>query len=491
VPILRELPFFNEREQRLAGVWHEPEVDAELVAVVAHGMLSSKNSAKHTMLCERLAAAGVAAFRFDFAGRGESEGSLAELTVSGQLADLRAAVATARAHGAGSVALIGSSLGGADSILVAADDAEIGALVTIATPARLPSTPRPAWQPLEDPERGECVGARFFVDAAGHDIPTAASRVRCPWLVLHGAADEVVPVDDAQLLSVSNPAAALEIHAEADHRFSARIAMAPEDTPTESCPKCGEPRLGFAWDCAKCGHLFDGTGPAADSGTAPAPADRPTPAVDRVAGEVPRPARVRDPAAGKKQAPARRVPQTSLQAWVDENLAVAITLALFAYLAVFAFVTTQLVASSADTLKISNQYRAVVGESPPADFQPMVSMTLVGRRLLVFGNPMQGQTLLLYHEGWLAGEPSATRLEAAPMRALRFFDIPFSEGEERRGKMLRLPVKIRILDVRMGDTNMRGYVATFTGPTGRPALLCLMGSPENVGKMARMMFKVG
>jgi len=54
VPTTRKQLFANQRGQRLAGVLHEPEVDAELVAVVAHGMLSSKNSAKHTMLIDRI-----------------------------------------------------------------------------------------------------------------------------------------------------------------------------------------------------------------------------------------------------------------------------------------------------------------------------------------------------------------------------------------------------------------------------------------------------
>jgi hypothetical protein len=197
------------------------------------------------------------------------------------------------------------------------------------------------------------------------------------------------------------------------------------------------------------------------------------------------------PAGRRKRPSSRRTPGTPFAAWVDENLAVAITLALFAYLGVFAFMTTQLIASSADTLKISDQYRAVVGESPPADFQPMLSMTLVGRRLLVFTNPMQGQTLLLYHEGWLAGASNAARLESTPMRALRFFDVPFTEGDERRGKMLRLPVRIRTLDVDMGGTTMRAYVAALTGPNNRPALLCLMGAPDELRKTARKMFKVG
>jgi pimeloyl-ACP methyl ester carboxylesterase len=220
VPIQRNLRFSNPRGQQLAAVWHEPDHAAESAVVIAHGLLSSKDSNKHRTVCERLSKAGIAALRFDFAGRGESEGSLGELSVSGQLEDLRAAIAVAREQQLDTVSLIGSSLGGADSVLVAAEDDRIARLVTVAAPARLPATPRPAWNALEDPERGESVGPGFFEDAARHDVPAAATRIRCPWLVLHGAADEVVPSEDARLLSSASSNAVLAIHPQADHRFS-------------------------------------------------------------------------------------------------------------------------------------------------------------------------------------------------------------------------------------------------------------------------------
>jgi dienelactone hydrolase len=210
----------NGRNQRLSGVWHAPDLDSDRAAVVAHGLLSSKDSSKHRAVCERLAAEGIAALRFDFAGRGESAGSFAELTTSGEVEDLRAAVTAARAQGVNEIALVGSSLGGAVSILLAAEQGEFAALVTMAAPARLPRASRPSWGHIEDPERGESLGPGFFADAARLDVAAAAARIRAPWLVLHGAADEVVPVADAHLLAASNPGARLVVHPHADHRFS-------------------------------------------------------------------------------------------------------------------------------------------------------------------------------------------------------------------------------------------------------------------------------
>jgi dienelactone hydrolase len=212
--------FVNARGQRLAGTWHLPDGGCERSAVVAHGLLSTRDSSKHTEICRRLAASGTAALRFDFAGRGQSEGSLEQLTVSGQIDDLTAALEEARRRGFDEIAVAGSSMGGAVSVLVASGDASVATLVTMAAPARLPRSVRPTWDPIEDPVRGERLGAAFFEDAVRHDVTAAARRVTASWRILHGGRDDVVPASDAEVFAAANPAAVLEIHPEADHRFS-------------------------------------------------------------------------------------------------------------------------------------------------------------------------------------------------------------------------------------------------------------------------------
>jgi pimeloyl-ACP methyl ester carboxylesterase len=221
VPHERDLFFENIRGQRLAATWHLPDCDTRRAAVIAHGLLSSKESSKHTEICGRLADAGVAALRFDFAGRGRSGGSLEQLTAAGQVEDLGAAVDEAASHGFTEIAVVGSSLGGAVSVLVAADTPLVSALVTMAAPARLPRSVRPTWEPIVDADRGETLGAAFFDDAVRHDIVAAAARIEVPWLILHGACDDVVPVADAKLFAAANPRARLVLHSEAGHRFLA------------------------------------------------------------------------------------------------------------------------------------------------------------------------------------------------------------------------------------------------------------------------------
>jgi pimeloyl-ACP methyl ester carboxylesterase len=68
---------------------------------------------------------------------------------------------------------------------------------------------------------GHTIGYALVEDALQVDVAGAAKRISCPWRIIHGAQDEVVPVSDAQVLSqASDGKAELIIVPGADHQFS-------------------------------------------------------------------------------------------------------------------------------------------------------------------------------------------------------------------------------------------------------------------------------
>ncbi len=226
---LEPLTVHNQAGLRLAAVLHRPEgSQSELGVVVAHGMLSSKESDKHRQLCSRMSNLGILALRFDFRGRGSSEGDPADLTLSNEIDDLQSAAGTLGELGVRRFGVIGSSLGGTVALLAAPHLSGLQALLTIASPAHLPDEPRPEWgipehQPYQDRVRlgpGTYLLKRFFTDNRRHDPVATAATIRCPWRIIHGECDEVVPVADAHDLAAANPAADLLLHPAADHRFS-------------------------------------------------------------------------------------------------------------------------------------------------------------------------------------------------------------------------------------------------------------------------------
>ncbi len=202
--------FRNSRGDCLSGVLHHPPAGSPGGGVIlCHGMDSNKNSDKLVFLSEQLAAAGVLALRFDFSYVGESSGTFADITCSGELDDLRAAYALVQSRSPGKIALLGSSLGGTVAVLFAAGEPALAALVTIAAPLHPENFPRRILTEtqIQDWRRrgftlynGRRLNLSLLEDLDCLDLPTAARAVACPTLVVHGDADGVVPVEEAYAL---------------------------------------------------------------------------------------------------------------------------------------------------------------------------------------------------------------------------------------------------------------------------------------------------
>ncbi len=244
----------NEMEERLtisgpglAGVLHVPDIPAHEAitgVVICHGMLSYKDSPKHVGIARELCERGHAVLRFDFTGRGDSPGDLMELSFSRQVAEARAAMAELRRRtGVARVGLTGSSMGGAVSILTSLIE-KVAALVTMAAVGRtdllaeriaggkgMAVWERKGFLRLEE----DPVGWSLVEDGRKIDVPAAAAGVDCPWLILHGELDDVVPLSDAEELNrAASGRAELEVVPGADHKFSrpdhlARVTMRAVD----------------------------------------------------------------------------------------------------------------------------------------------------------------------------------------------------------------------------------------------------------------------
>jgi len=221
---------------------------ARPAVVVLHGFKGFKDWGMFPPLAERLARAGFSAVSLNVSGSGaDDSGTFAHPerfgrnTFSAELADL-GRVTDALASGAlgvpapTSIGLLGHSRGGGVAVLHAADDARIRALVTwaaIASVDRWPDDIVAAWRARG---RHDVVNTRtgevlpLYIDVlddirdrgAALDIEAAAARVAAPWLIVHGTADEAVPVAEAERLAAAQPRAELERVEGAGHTFGAR-----------------------------------------------------------------------------------------------------------------------------------------------------------------------------------------------------------------------------------------------------------------------------
>ena len=228
--------FYNSRGDTLSGVLHHPLAGKPSGAVIlCHGMESDKNSEKLIFLGRKLAEKGVLALRFDFAYVGESSGRFEDITCSGEVEDLRAAFSLMQNYRPGKTAILGSSMGGTVGLLFAAQEPTVAALVTVAAPVHPGNFPRrilnaAQLQGWRDRgfifHNGRRLNVCLLKDLEGLDVPQSARNVKCPVLILHGDADEVVPVKEAhELHEYLSGTKRLSILNGTDHRLSNPLLM--------------------------------------------------------------------------------------------------------------------------------------------------------------------------------------------------------------------------------------------------------------------------
>ncbi len=212
--------------------------------IICHGFKGFSRWGFFPHLASAIASAGLRAIRFDFSGSGvgpdgesfTEEEAFAENTVTRELEDLAAIEDEARRRGwiDERYGLLGHSRGGGTAILHAARRSEVGALVTLAaiayamrwTEEEAREWRKRGYREIVNTRTGQVLrqGTALLDDveagAGGAlDITTAASRLKAPWLIIHGDADESVPVKDAYQLSDAAPDARLLIIEGANHTF--------------------------------------------------------------------------------------------------------------------------------------------------------------------------------------------------------------------------------------------------------------------------------
>ena len=228
--------FSNSRGDTLAGVLHHPMANNSAgAAILCHGMESNKDSEKLIFLGRQLAQRGILTLRFDFSYVGESSGKFADITYSGEVEDLRAAYEIMRNRHSGKIVIFGSSMGGTVALMFAAAEPQVAAVATLAAPLHPENFPKRVLSPAELERwrkrgftryNGQRLNVNMLKDLESIDVPAAARSIRCPVLILHGDADEVVPVAEAhELHDCLKNSPRLSILNGGDHRLSDPILM--------------------------------------------------------------------------------------------------------------------------------------------------------------------------------------------------------------------------------------------------------------------------
>lgn len=226
----------------LRGMEHVParaEVGSPLPAVILYHSFTQTKVEPHRMyvkLCRLLESSGIACFRYDFSGSGESDGNFEDMTVSGELAEAQAILSRVRMDervDPTRVSLLGFSLGGLVASLLAGQQPDaVRKLVLIAPAGNLAEVVQMAMRQVGiTPEtrqfdlEGNLVGRPFAEELVGLNALERAKPFSGPVLLVHGSADETVPhtVSEAYRDMAYAGRATLHTIPGAGHTFSSHV----------------------------------------------------------------------------------------------------------------------------------------------------------------------------------------------------------------------------------------------------------------------------
>ena len=215
----------NSHGERLDYSFHQGEANSKRIVVLGHGVTGNKDRPFVVALANGLAAAGIPALRFSFSGNGDSEGEFIDSTISKEVDDLGVVIDALNDY---SVCYIGHSMGGAVGVLRASQDSRITLLVSLAGMVYTNAFAETEFGDVT-PDKGfmwdkpDCPLSSAYMDDMARigSVVDFASRITVPWLLLHGAEDDVVPIGESrQIFEIANePKELIELEG-ADHVFS-------------------------------------------------------------------------------------------------------------------------------------------------------------------------------------------------------------------------------------------------------------------------------
>jgi len=223
-----KVEFKDSQGRKLIGILSNP-ANSDKVVVLCHGFGSSKNSKTYLQIEGLLNSQGIAVFRFDFFGHGDSDGDFADITLTKAVDGALSALDYVKSQGFKTVGLFGSSFGGITSLIVASKNPGIRCLC-LKSPVsdylgviilNIGEHKLDDWKINGSIEYrdGLMLNYSFYQDAQKYDSDEFAPKINVPTLFVHGNVDDIVPLEQSISTSKKVKDAKLEIVKGADHLY--------------------------------------------------------------------------------------------------------------------------------------------------------------------------------------------------------------------------------------------------------------------------------
>lgn len=214
---IREWVELENHGQKIFGMFHRPLHAKKSPAVLmCHGFGGTKISKfrVYVLLSERLAEAGIASFRFDFRGSGDSEGDFSEMTLAGEVSDALKAMSFLENHPAVDperIGILGRSLGGVVAVQAAKKLGNIKSLA-LWSPAFNGKQWLEKWATVQNPAmdsrlkkqlmrfNGQLANETFLKEFFGVRLEEELKELhQTPFFHIHGEKDFEVNIEHAEL----------------------------------------------------------------------------------------------------------------------------------------------------------------------------------------------------------------------------------------------------------------------------------------------------
>ncbi|MBI3853128.1 MAG: alpha/beta fold hydrolase [Verrucomicrobia bacterium] len=192
----------NAQGERLDYTFHAGRSNSQSLVVLGHGVTGNKDRPFLVALAEGLAGAGISALRFSFSGNGASGGRFVDSTVTKEVEDLVAVLDALKGR---TVGYAGHSMGGAVGVLRASRDTRIKLLISLAGMVHTKAFAQREFGTVK-PGQGcmwddaSCPLSKAYMDdlTTLNTVVDRAPQIHVPWLLVHGTADDVIPIQDSR-----------------------------------------------------------------------------------------------------------------------------------------------------------------------------------------------------------------------------------------------------------------------------------------------------
>jgi len=207
----KSLQFPNQYGQLLAASLDKPDGDVHAYALLAHCFTCNKSLRAAGHITKGLLAQGIAVFRFDFTGLGESEGDFSNTNFTSNVQDLLSAAHFMAHEGYAPNIIVGHSLGGTAVLKAAALMESVQAVVTIGSPA----SPSHVAEQFSDSKKNIAEYGEATVVLAGRDFTIKQQfiddleqvsviedivNLKKALLVMHAPLDSTVGINNAAII---------------------------------------------------------------------------------------------------------------------------------------------------------------------------------------------------------------------------------------------------------------------------------------------------